>query len=110
MSKAHVATVEKQQETHKLLHKTHERLDQFELWINAICQRLKIDTDECSKTPARDPRAGHMVARSPGSSSPTSSLSPRSDFTRTLSKAENMNDRVRSNLVRVYGRNRQLLM
>jgi hypothetical protein len=111
MSKTHTATVEKQQETHKLLHKTHERLDQFELWINAICQRLKIDTDQCSKTPVRDPRAGQMVPRgSPGSPSPTSSLSPRSDFTRTLSKAENMNDRVRSNLVRVYGRNRQLLM
>eukprot|EP00658_Telonema_sp_P-2_P054514 TRINITY_DN4336_c0_g1_i2.p1 TRINITY_DN4336_c0_g1~~TRINITY_DN4336_c0_g1_i2.p1 ORF type:complete len:141 (-),score=26.96 TRINITY_DN4336_c0_g1_i2:37-459(-) len=100
------ATAQNQRETHQLLHKTHQRLDQFELWINAICDRLKIDQAAC-RSP--DPTQGAMVPRGSPSATPTS-LSPRSDFTRTLAKTENMNERVRSNLVRVYGRNRQLLM
>ena len=80
------ATAQNQQQTHELLHKTHARLDQFEVWINAICGRLKIDTDGYSKSPVRDPKAGAMVARGSESPRQAGSLSPRSEFTRTLSK------------------------
>jgi hypothetical protein len=101
---------DRQEKTQRLLtmhSKTHERLDQFESCLNAICDHLKIGSG--ARTPSKA-GAGAIVPRGSPSSPASTSLSPRSEFQRTLSKTDNLNDRVRANLVRVYGRNRQLLM
>ena len=112
------ATSEKQNVTHSMLKQTNARLDQFESLMMAICQKLGVKENQNYLSPESSPRKGKgkimdddddlamVPAGSPGKGE---SVSPQSQF-RRATKAENLNDRVRANLVRVYGRNRQLLM
>lgn len=81
-----VGAGDRQEKTARLLTmhgKTHERLDQFESCLNAICDHLKIGAG--ARTPTKG-GAGAIVPRGSPSSQMSSSLSPRSEFQRTLSK------------------------
>jgi len=117
------ATAERQAVTHSMLKQTNTRLDQFETVLDAIADKLGVSSVSPSRygspskgaEPSSDlalmPSTPSVLRSSPGKSPGSSSrLSPTSHFARQLTEEGNMNNRVRANLVKVYGRNRQLLM
>ena len=107
----------------QLLKQTNARLDQFETLMLAICSKLGVKgvTTSRSVSPSNG-KADDNYLRIKGKSSTddefdespastrSTSLSPKSTFSKHLSKGSNMNDQTRANLCQVYGRNRQLLM
>ena len=118
------ATAEKQQVTHSMLKQTNARLDHFETVLGAIAGKLGVESvspsrrgspstgrggdpdDDLALVPVSTPSTKPSPRRSPGSSK----LSPGTQFSQQLTEEGNMNNRVRANLVKVYRRNRQLLM
>jgi len=115
------ATNQKQDITHSLLKSTNQRLDQFESILASIASSLNVKgvagvgaKGGAAGSPFKAGKGGFGKGYDgEGAMTPNGSpsLSPKSNFAKKVKNAgDGLNETVRANLVRVYGRNRNLLM